>query len=361
MSVLGDDEVSLILNWVHDQSHRKSCSLVCKQWLRLEGQARSSIRVLDPDLLLSFLPRFPNLLSFELSGLITNTHLEFIAKTCPKLEFLNLNLKSPRGGENNDGFCEFSDIDDAGVVALASQCCKLSKVFLRRRQRVGDVGVVNLVNCARNLSSLDLGRCVLVSDQSLEAIGGLGSIRVLNLQACSLITDRGLACLATGCCSRTLKKLVLAECDRVTDSGVSLLQMIRCLEELNLAECGPKVTDNAGLAIASIPCLQRLNLSWLINLSDITVAAIAENCRDMVALDLTGCEMITGAGIRAFAYHKCLESLVLASCCNIRGDDVDMVLKCKSLRYIVLDKGLKMWIPPSMQESISRFCQLNWR
>jgi F-box/leucine-rich repeat protein 2/20 len=167
--------------------------------------------------------------------------------------------------------------------------------------------------------------------------------------------------LATGSSSRTLKRLVLAECDRLTDFGVSLLQGMCCLEELNLAECGPKVTDNGGMAVASIASLKRMNLSWLINVSDITLIAIAGNCRNLVALDLTGCEMITGAGIRALGYHECLESLVLVSCYNICGDDVDMVLKCKSLRSIVLDKGLKMWIPMRMQENISRFCQLHWR
>ncbi|CAK7353192.1 unnamed protein product [Dovyalis caffra] len=293
---------------------------------------------------------------------ITNTHLEFIAKTCPKLEFLNLNLKQLSvESQNSDGFDEVLDFDDVGVLAIANGCCKLCEVLFRRRKRVGNVGIISLVKCAQSLSVLDLGRCNLINDSSLEAIGCMILIRVLNLEGCSLITDKGLAFLATGSSSRTLKRLVLAECDRVTDFGVSLLQGMCSLEELNLAECGPKVTDDGVIAVASIASLKRLNLSWLINVSDITLVAIAEKCRNLVALDLTGCEMITGAGIRAFGYHQCLDSLVMASCYNICGDDVDMVLKCRSLRSIVLDRGLRMWIPMRMQENISRFCQLHWR
>lgn len=93
----------------------------------------------------------------------------------------------------------------------------------------------------------------------------------LNLEASSLVTDHGLAALATGYISISLKKLVLAECDRITDSGVSMLKHICCLEELNLAECGPKITDSGGVAVSSITSLRKLNLAWLINLSDVTV------------------------------------------------------------------------------------------
>ncbi|KAF2283003.1 hypothetical protein GH714_043646 [Hevea brasiliensis] len=322
MSKLGDDEVASILNWVYDKEDRKSSSQVCKQWLRVEGQTRLSIRVLEPDLLCNFLPRFPNLLTFESPKLITDAHLDFIAQTCPKLEFLNLNLKQSRSTVNFDGFDESADSDDFGndgICAIANGCRKLTKVLLRRRKNVDNLGVIDLVHRAQSLTTLDLGRCGLIDDSSLEAIGRMNSIRVLNLEACSLITDRGLEFLAIGSSSRTLKKLVLAECDRVTDFGVTLLQRMHCLEELNLAECGPKLTDYTGFAIASIPSLKRLNVSWLINLSDLALVAIAENCTNLIALDLTGCEMITGAGVSALADHKCLEELVLASCYNISG------------------------------------------
>ncbi|XP_065848677.1 F-box/LRR-repeat protein 4-like [Euphorbia lathyris] len=363
MSKLGDDELAAILMWVYDQNDRKSSSEVCKQWLRVEGQTRLSIRVFEPDLLHKFLPRFPNLLTFESSKHINNAHLDFIAKTCPKLQFLNLNLKQSRRGRHYDGSDELLGSDDFGddaICGLANGCPKLIKVVLRRRRNVGNLGVIELVKNAHDLTTLDLGRCGLIDDRSLEAIGGMKCIRVLNLEGCSLITDCGLELLSIGSSAKTLKKLVVSECDRITDFGVSLLVRFDCLEELNLAECGPKVTDYGGLSIASIPTLKKLNISWLINISDITIVAIAEN-KNIVALDLTGCEMITGAGICAFAPHKCLESLVLASCYNISGNAVERLFRCESLSYIVLDKRLKMWIPDQIQQQISRSCQLHWR
>ncbi|XVE53743.1 hypothetical protein DITRI_Ditri03aG0027300 [Diplodiscus trichospermus] len=362
MSRLGDDELSLVLKWVHDQNDRKSFSPVCKQWLRVEGLSRLSIRVLEPDLIPNFTPRFPNLLLFETPMLISDSHLEFVAKTCPSLQVVNLNIrktceKFDEVGENYG----FEDVGNDGISALANGCGNLSKVLLRKRKNVGNVAVISLVKFLPNLTTLDFGRCNLVDDQAVEAIGCSNSIRVLNLEACLLVTDRGLAVLATGHISKTLKKLVLAECDRITDSGVSMLKHICCLEELNLAECGPKITDSGGVVVSSILGLKKLNLAWLINLSDVTVIAIAENCVNLVAIDLTGCESVTGVGVKAFGNHEYLEYLVLASCYNICLDDLNVVLRCRSLRDIVPDKGLRMWIPMAMQESISSFCLLHWR
>ena len=119
-----------------------------------------------------------------------------------------------------------------------------------------------------------------------------------------------MAVLATGYISKTLKKLVLAECDRITDSGLSILKHICCLEELNLAECGPKITDSGGMTVPLVASLKKLSLTWFINLLDVTVFAIAKNCVNLMAIDLTGCELVTGVGVRAFGNHECLEYFV---------------------------------------------------
>ncbi|WRX32120.1 hypothetical protein QQP08_024607 [Theobroma cacao] len=179
---------------------------------------------------------------------VSNSHLEFVAKTCPKLEVLNLNLRKTREEfDEIDGNSGFEDVGNDGLRALANGCPNLSKE-----------GVI----CWMTMLLKQLGLRIRYG--------------ALNLEASSLVTDHGLAALATGYISISLKKLVLAECDRITDSGVSMLKHICCLEELNLAECGPKITDS-------------------------------------------GCELVTGAGVRAFGNHERLEYLVLASCYNIGG------------------------------------------
>ena len=357
MEKLGDDELGLIINWVHDPNDRKLISQVCKQWFRVEGRTRLSIRVLEPEFLHNFLPRFPNLVSIEASGEISNAHLECVAQTCPNIEVLNLNTRKMQ--DDSDDSNDLSGLN-GGVQAIANGCRKLRKVYLRRRG-IGNFGVVSLLKFGKNLTELDLGRCSGITDQALESIGSANSLRVLNLRGCWMITDSGMAMLANGSPARTLKKLIIAECERITDNGISLLRQISCLEELNLAECGPAVTDTGGVTLAGIPNLKRLNLSWLVNISDVTLTAIAEHCRKLMTLDLTGCEFITGEGIRGFVDHESLEELVLVSCVNVLQSDVEMlVLGSQSLKYVKLDKRLRMWMPTATQENASRFCTLDW-
>ncbi|KAI7995745.1 F-box/LRR-repeat protein 4 [Camellia lanceoleosa] len=334
MERFGDDALGLILKWVDDPNDRKSFSQVCKQWLRVEGLNRLSVRVFEPDLLINFLPRFPNLVSFQSKKVITNANIELVSKTCPKLEVLNLNYSELRCNlDEFDDMPGLDDVNDYGLCAFASACNKLTNVLLRRRCRIGSLGVISLVHFARKLVNLDLGRCNKITDEALQAIGSATSLRVLNLQGCWLITDRGLASLASGSLSRTLKR-----------------------------ECGPKVTDTGGVAIAGIQTLKRLNFSWLINLSDATLVALAQNCLNLEAVDLTGCESITGYGIRAFVNHEALKELVLVSCLHFSGEDLEeMVLGCQTLRYIRLDKRRRMWIPNEIQEIISNsLCWLDW-
>ncbi|KAF7817120.1 F-box/LRR-repeat protein 4-like [Senna tora] len=363
MSRLGDDELGLILSFICDHNDRKSFSQVSKHWLRVEGLTRSSIRLLEPHSLPTLITRFPNLRKFESSKPISDHHLLILAQTCPKLELINLNFRLKHGMPDyfDEPSC-FEDVGDDGMCALAAGCHRLFQVSLRRRKNIANAGIVSLSNSAKHLRHLDLSWCNLITDDALEAIGAAKSVAVLNLQGCSLITDFGLAYLALGSPSKSLKKLVLAECDRITDSGVCLLQKISGLEELNIAECGPKVTDTGCLAISEIQTLRKLNLSWMVNVSDTTVIALAEHSKKLETVDFTGCELISGAGFRAFANHGSLEVIVLASCYNICADDVEYtVLRCKSLRYAVLDKGLRMWISMAALDNISRFCELRWR
>lgn len=131
VSWLGDDEVALIINRFTHPDDRKSFSEVCKQWCRVEGLNRPSIRLLQLGFLLRVLPRFPNLVTFETSKRITRNDLEFLFQTCPKIEAINL------GKPAGDDVIEPRDYGSEVLYALTYSCRKLSKVSLRRRDYIG--------------------------------------------------------------------------------------------------------------------------------------------------------------------------------------------------------------------------------
>ncbi|KAL1337765.1 hypothetical protein HN51_032464 [Arachis hypogaea] len=358
MMKLGDDELTLILSHLQDPHDRTSFSEVCKRFLTIHALTRTSIRLIEPDSLHSLLPRFPNLTHFHCSAALSDNNLLFISKTCPNLKTLNLSFRP--SSLHRRTFRHFSH---RAISSLASRCRLLSAVSLRRRTGVADAGVAAICAASNHhLRHLDLGRCSLVGDGALEAIGRLNSLQVLNLEGCSLVTDLGLGFLACGPLTKTLKVLVLVECDRITDTGVSNLKIFSSLEELNLAECGPKVTDVGCVAVfEAVTGLKKVNLSWLVNVTDAAVVAMAEHGQKLVAVNLTGCELVSGVGIKAFEGHGCLESLVIPGCHYTSASDLECaVLGCKSLKYVELDKGLMFWLPLETQEKISRFCDLGW-
>ncbi|KAM3397891.1 hypothetical protein P3S68_001405 [Capsicum galapagoense] len=111
----------------------------------------------------------------------------------------------------------------------------------------------------------------------------------------------------------------------------------------------------AGEAIASSESLKKLNLSFLVNVSDATIVAIAESCKNLDALNLTSCEFVTGEGVRTLKKHRSLKELILTSCEKFSGYDLEeLVLGCQMLEYIIVDKRLRMWVPMEVQDIIMR-------
>ncbi|KAM5565547.1 hypothetical protein ABKV19_019516 [Rosa sericea] len=143
-----------------------------------------------------------------------------------------------------------------------------------------------------------------------------------------------------------MKTLILAGCNKITDSGVSLLHKMSVLEELNLEECSVRITDVGGVAISAIPTLKKVQMGSLYSVTDNTIVALAQNCLNLELLELRGCK-VTGAGIRAFSGHKCLQILNLFCCVSgIRGSDLErLARKCPALKSIVVDERLRnrMW------------------
>ncbi|KAL6216535.1 hypothetical protein ACLB2K_009758 [Fragaria x ananassa] len=205
---------------------------------------------------------------------------------------------------------------------------------------------ISLISLAPNLRHLDLGSCPVVTDETLEAIGSSSSISYLNLAGCFKITDRGLGFLANGSVSKSLKTLFLAWIKGLTDVGVSHLHKMHCLEHLSLANRSvSEITDIGGVAISTIATLKRLSLQLLHKISDLTIRALARNCPNLEFLDLSKCG-ITGAGVRAFSGHPSLRTIILRFC-EVDVSDLDhLVLRCPSLKSILLDnKKLEQMLP----------------
>nr|GEZ09898.1 hypothetical protein [Tanacetum cinerariifolium] len=193
---MAGSKIPLTRGRIHNRHDLISFSEVSKQFLKATCIRRWYLKV-SFTVLNDILPASPNLSSIQCSKPFPNKHMKLLAQSCPKLRILGLALE-----KNLEPKVDYeSDFDDDGVVSI--------------------------LRSSKNITSLDLGRCVKVTDESLKAIGEATRLRSLNLQGCYLITDLGLKYLATGDLKNSLMSLYFNECVKISDTGcIYLGQMV---------------------------------------------------------------------------------------------------------------------------------------
>lgn len=128
------------------------------------------------------------------------------------------------------------------------------------------------------------------------------------------------------------------------------------LEFLDLSKCAENVTDSGVVAISQLPSTRSLQLSWLINVTDISLFQIGIKCLKLNAIYLAGCKAITRRGLRAFSYHRTLESLDLSSCPNISWNDVERVApSLMMVENLELSESIKTQMPEGAETKYD-FC-----
>ncbi|EOY09588.1 RNI-like superfamily protein isoform 4, partial [Theobroma cacao] len=209
------------------------------------------------------LPRYQHVkqISLEFARDIDDGHLEILKNKCldslQGLESLNLNG------------CQ--KISDKGIEAITS-CCHKLKVFSIYWNNLSERSLQLVADHYQELESLNLTRCVKMTDSGLQQILIRCSfLRSLNLYALSSFTDE------------TYKK-------------ISVLSHLRFLDL-----CGAQNLSDEGLScIAKCKNLVSLNLTWCVRVTDMGVIAIAEGCTSLEFLSLFGIVGVT---------DKCLEAL----------------------------------------------------
>lgn len=132
------------------------------------------------------------------------------------------------------------------------------------------------------------------------------------------------------------------------------------LSKLKLSKRGVGFTVYGVVAISSqIPFITTLDLSWLINVTDISLNAIAINCLKLKKVILTECEGINGEGLHAFTNHKKLYYFVLFSCHNISWEYVES-FALNSTEYRKIKLGRKPFALTPIQEE-KLLCKSTWR
>ncbi|KAL9111407.1 MAG: hypothetical protein Q9227_004084, partial [Pyrenula ochraceoflavens] len=184
-------------------------------------------------------------------------------------------------------------------------------------EMVGDLAIQRIIPATPRLRNLVLAKCKHITDQSIKAIATLGkNLHYIHLGHCTNLSDQGVMDLVRAC--NRIRYIDLACCNRLTDRSVQDLAQLPKLRRIGLVKC-QNLTDRSIFALAKGasnnarraqeavippghpghngryptviregPSLERVHLSYCVNLTLQGVHALLQTCPKLTHLSLTG-------------------------------------------------------------------------
>uniref|UniRef100_A0A2P2KK77 F-box domain-containing protein n=1 Tax=Rhizophora mucronata TaxID=61149 RepID=A0A2P2KK77_RHIMU len=333
---------------------RKRCSLVCRRWLRIEGQSRQRLSL---NALADLLPLIPAL--FSRFDSVTKLALKCDRKSVSISDDALISISIRCGNLTRLKLRACRELTDAGMAVFAKNCKALKKLSCGSCN-FGAKGMNAVLDNCASLEELSVKRLRGITTDGAEPIGpglaasslkticlkefyngqcfgpliiGSKSLRTLKLFRCSGDWDKLLQVIAdrvTGMVEIHLEKI------QVSDVGLAAISNCSNLEILHLVktpEC-----SNTGLVSVAERCklLRKLHIDgWKANrIGDEGLIAVSKNCPNLQELVLIGVNP-TKFSLEMLA-SNCLNLERLALC----GSDTvgDMEISCIAAKCVALKK-----------------------
>ncbi|XAR74026.1 hypothetical protein NMG60_11008178 [Bertholletia excelsa] len=281
ISVLPDECLACVFQFLSSRD-RKSCSLVCRGWLRVEGESRHRLSL--------------NARS-EISNLIEPLLTRFDAVT-------KLALRCDR---------RFVSIDDEALVLISLRCRNLTRLKLRGCREITDLGMAAFARNCKVLKKFSCGSCVFGVKGMSAVLNYCSSLEELSVKRLRGINDGfsapdpigpGMAALSlkiiclkdlyNGQCFEPLiigaKNLRTLKLQRCLGDWDRMFQMMgtrkSSLVEIHLERL--QVSDAGLTAISNCSDLEILHLVKTPDCTNFGVVSVAEHCRLLRKLHIDG-------------------------------------------------------------------------
>ncbi|CAK7337729.1 unnamed protein product [Dovyalis caffra] len=284
---------------------RKRSSLVCKRWLRVDGQSRRRLSLNAQSEIYSYIP-------------LIFTRFDSVAK---------LSLRCDR---------KFVSLNDDALLMISIRCQNLTRLKLRGCREVTELGMANFAQNCKNLTKFSCGSCnfgVKGLNWMLKYCTTLEELTIKRLRSVNdgndmIVPGSAAASLKSIC----LKELVNGQCFEplvVECKKLKTLKVIRCLGDWDnvLVKLGNgngflndlhlerlQVSDIGLGAISKCVNIDSLHIVKNPECSDLGLVSVAENCKKLRKLHIDGWKInrIGDEGLIAVA-KQCpdLQELVL--------------------------------------------------
>lgn len=271
--------------------------------VRLERLTLTNCTAITDDGLARVLPYCHNLVALDLTGVtdVTDKSIVMLAAATSKLQGINL------------GGCK--KFTDTSMLALAANCPLLRRVKLNSVELISDESISTVARSCPLLLEIDLQNCKLITDVSLRDIWThLATMRELKLAQCVELTDLAfpappradmlpsglhpfptsnapaldpLPPLRITSMFEHLRILDLTACSLITDDAIEgIISVAPKIRILILSKCS-QLTDAAVESICKLERhLHHLQLSHVSALTDRSVRSLARSCTRLRYIDL---------------------------------------------------------------------------
>ncbi|KIV78853.1 hypothetical protein PV11_06462 [Exophiala sideris] len=196
------------------------------------------------------------------------------------------------------------DISDSAFTNLPPRLSfdALRILDLTACEQVRDDAIARIIPAAPRLRNLVLAKCRHITDRAVASICKLTkNLHYIHLGHCINLTDNAVIQLVKAC--NRIRYIDLACCSRLTDASVRHLAQLPKLRRIGLVKC-QNLTDSSIMALARGPLLfgptgkigvppqfvslERVHLSYCVNLTLKGITALLHNCPRLTHLSLTG-------------------------------------------------------------------------
>ncbi|ONH70431.1 SCF E3 ubiquitin ligase complex F-box protein GRR1 [Pichia kudriavzevii] len=287
---------------------------------RLQGLYAPGSYNISEDAVLSLIRNCPLLKRVKLSECnnITDVAIDSLVKNCPGLVELDVHgcekitnaslnnlflhsecLKEFKISKNQNITYECLENPSGTLLSLE----RLRILDFTQCSNITDKAVIKFVQLAPKLRNVVLSKCSSITDASLKAIATLGkNLHYIHLGHCSNITDVGAKELLQNC--HRLQYIDLACCNQLTNATIIELAKLQKLRRIGLVKCS-QITDEGILALAeqarnSDETLERVHLSYCVNLSIFPIYKLLQACPRLTHISLTGISQFLRPDITRF-------------------------------------------------------------
>ncbi|KAK4764906.1 hypothetical protein SAY86_025996 [Trapa natans] len=284
---------------------RKRCSLVCKRWLRVDGEGRHRISLDAQADLLNFIPSI-------------FTRFDSISK---------LSLRCDR---------KLISINDDALILISLKCPSLSRLKLRGCREITDLGIATFSQHAKNLKKFSYGSCSLGAAAINAVLDHCTSLEEISIKRLKGIHD-GAELIRPGTASKSLKSICLKEIINGQCFG-PLIIGAKCLRTLKLIRCLGDWDIILGTIGSSNPSLIEVHFER-IQLTDVGLAGVS-HCRGIETLHIVKIHECSNFGLFSIAENcRLLRKLYIHGWrINRIGDEglAAIAKQCSNLQELVL-------------------------